>query len=320
MTNQEIINLAKSVIEIEQNGITLLKNSINDNLVKAIEIIMQTKNKVIVSGLGKSGHIANKIAATLASTGTPSFFVHPTEALHGDLGMISKNDSLIIISNSGLSKELAGILNYAVRFKIPIIAFTSNLESDLAKAATVILELPKANEACILGKAPTTSTTLSLVLGDALAITLLKLRGFDYENYKIFHPGGSLGASLMKVNEVMHKDKDLPMVITKTKMSEALITITSKKFGCTAIVDKDNTMLGIITDGDIRRHMAANFLTLTVDEVMTNNFSFIGENDFVSKALANMQNKSITNLFVLNDKKQPIGIVHIHDLLNLGII
>lgn len=317
MNTKAFIAIAKETLSIEIEGLNLLSNSIDSNFITAVNILSNTKGKVIVSGVGKSGHIARKMAATFASTGTPAFFVHPTEALHGDLGMISSTDCIIIISNSGNSLELDGVIEYCLKQNVVIIAITNNPNSSLAQAANTVLLLPKAKEACPFNMAPTTSTTITMVLGDCLAVTLLKLKNFSCDNFKIFHPGGSLGSSLKKLKDVMHKGKELPLIQSTTKMTEALLIITSKRFGCAAVVNKENRMIGIITDGDLRRHLSDNLLRLTADKVMTKTFSYLKEENFVAEALALMNNKKITNLFVLDNNLTPIGIVHIHDFANV---
>ncbi len=318
MSNNDIINFAKNVIETEINGLKDLQYNLDDNFVKTCHLLHQIKGKIICCGIGKSGHIANKISATLASTGTPAFFVHPTEALHGDLGMISTNDAILAISNSGNTIELSGIINYAVRFNIPLIGITQNKNSKLGVNSTHLLLLPQSPEACSLGLAPTTSTTNSLALGDCLAITLLHMKGFKEEDFKIFHPGGSLGNKLISIENVMHKD--IPIINQEHTMSEAIVEVTKHKFGCIAICNQENKMIGIITDGDIRRHMDDNFLNKNVIEVMNKNFIHINANENTSKVLSLMQKNKISNVFVLNNNNQPIGIIHIHDLLSLGVV
>ena len=316
---QDIIQTAKNIIQTEIDGAKQLLESINEDFVKACNLLLNLKGRIIITGMGKSGHIANKISATLASTGSPAFFVHPAESIHGDLGMITKEDAVIAISNSGNTLELSGILSYCQRFSIPIIAITSNKDSELGKASNYCLLLPKAKEACILGLAPTTSTTNSLIMGDAIAITLLELKGFKPEDFQIFHPGGSLGNALVKIKEVMHKEDSIPLILQNTKMDKALIKITSHKFGCAGVVVENNNLIGIITDGDIRRHMDSSFLAKSTDEVMTKSFITIAEDENTSKALYIMNKNKITSLFVIKNNK-PIGIIHLHDLLNLGVV
>lgn len=318
-TNEKIIELGKKIIQLEIDGVVGLRDTLGEDFSEACKLIINNKGRVILTGMGKSGHVAVKIAATLASTGTPSLFVHPAEALHGDLGMIQKEDIIIAISNSGNTSELQGIINYSLRFEIPIIAITSNKNSELGNASTYCLLLPDAKEACSLGLAPTTSTTNTLVLGDAIAISLLEMKGFSSEDFRIFHPGGRLGTKLLKISDIMHKGEDIPLVKSKTLMDKAIITITSYKFGCIGVLNEDGEMIGLVTDGDIRRHMAKDFLNKTVNDVMTKNFLSISEDTNTSKAMLLMEDNKITSLFVIDNKK-PLGIVHIHDLIKLGVM
>ncbi len=316
---EKAILLAQEVIKTEVAGIVSLYENLPHHFSKVCKLLLDIKGRIIVTGMGKSGHIGVKISSTLSSTGSPAFFVHPAEANHGDLGMIGKNDAIIAISNSGNTVELQGIISYANRFDIPLIAITTNKESMLARASNYILEIPKAKEACSLGLAPTTSTTNTLVLGDALAITLLQLRGFSSEDFKTLHPGGSLGKQLLKIHDIMHTGAELPIVNIGTKMDQVIINITSHKFGCVAVVNDLEAMVGIVTDGDIRRNMKHDFLSKSVEDIMTKNFVFATEDMNTSKALMLMQKKNITNLFIIKYNK-PIGIIHIHDLLKLGVL
>ncbi|MDR0483890.1 MAG: KpsF/GutQ family sugar-phosphate isomerase [Alphaproteobacteria bacterium] len=318
-TSEQILNLGKKIIQTELEGIALLRDNLSVEFTHVCNLLLNNKGRVIITGMGKSGHIGAKIAATLASTGTSSIFVHPAEALHGDLGMIEKNDIVIALSNSGNTVELQGIINYTQRFNIPLIAITSNKDSELGKNAKYVLELPKASEACSLGLAPTTSTTNTLILGDAIAITLLEMKGFSAEDFRVFHPGGSLGSKLLKIADIMHQGNDVPLVKSDVSMDKAIIAITSHKFGCVGILNNSGEIIGIITDGDIRRHMSSDFLHKKVDEVMTKNFVSITQDTNTSKALLAMENNKVTNLFVIEDKK-PVGIIHIHDLLKLGVM
>jgi arabinose-5-phosphate isomerase len=317
--NNEIIKMGQRVISVEINGINSLLHSISNDFAEAVKLLINTKGRIVVCGMGKSGHIANKIAATLASTGSPAFFVHPAESTHGDLGMITKDDIVICLSNSGNTPELSGVITYCQRFSIPIIAITANKDSDLGKASKYCLLIPKAEEACSLGLAPTTSTTNTLIIGDALAVVLLELKGFKPEDFKVFHPGGSLGSKLLKIKDIMHKGTEVPTANQKSAMKDALLVITSHKFGCVSILNDNNEMVGIITDGDIRRHMDNNFLNKTAKDIMTQRFLSIQEEDTSSHALLLMNQNKITSLFVLNGKT-PVGIIHIHDLLNLGVV
>lgn len=315
----DIVNTAKQVIKIEQIGLEKLYNNLPKDFEKVCKLILNAKGKIVFTGIGKSGHIANKIVSTLSSTGTPSFFVHPAEALHGDLGMISRDDIVIAISNSGNSLELQGIYNYTQRFGIPLIGITSNKNSTLAELSDYLLLLPKAEEACILGLAPTTSTTTALVLGDALAISVLQMRGFKPEDFSVLHPGGSLGNKLLKIKQVMHKGKEIPLISYDDTMQNVLIEITSHRFGCIGILNENQNLVGIITDGDIRKNMSKNFLEQKIVNIMTKDFIYINPEDNTAKALAIMEKNKITNLFVL-DNTNLVGIVHIHDLLNIGVL
>lgn len=317
--NEEIIKLGQKIIQTEIDGVIALRDSLGEEFCNVCNLLLNAKGRVILTGMGKSGHIATKITATMASTGTPALFVHPAEALHGDLGMIEKNDIIIAISNSGNTVELQGIINYAIRFNIPLIGITSNKDSDLGKASTYCLCLPDAKEACSLGLAPTTSTTNTLVLGDAISIALLEMKGFSPEDFRVFHPGGSLGSKLLKITDVMHTGDSIPLVISGTGMDKAIIEITSHKFGCVGVINSSGEIVGIITDGDIRRHMSDNFLNKIVDDVMTKKFVSLTTDTNTSKALLAMEDYKVTNLFVIENKK-PVGIIHIHDLLKLGVM
>lgn len=308
-------------VNTEAKGLAALASALNNGLAEpfaeAVELISKITGRLIVTGVGKSGHIGSKIAATMASTGTPAFFVHPAEANHGDLGMIDLDDAILAISWSGETAELKGIVTYARRFNIPIIAITSGVDSTLGRESTVLLALPKTAEACPHGLAPTTSTAMQLVLGDALAIALLEARGFTPDQFRTFHPGGKLGASLVKVSEIMHVGDSLPLVKSGTLMIEAVSEISGKGFGCVGIVSEDGRLTGIITDGDLRRHLGPNLLTQTVDEVMTRNPKRVDRDTLAGKALQLVNSSSITTVFVVEDDK-PIGLVHLHDLLRIG--
>lgn len=294
-----------------------LQNGLSEPFVQAIEKIGSITGRVIVTGVGKSGHIGSKIAATMASTGTPAFFVHPAEANHGDLGMIAADDAIIALSWSGETAELKGIVAYASRFAIPLIAITSGVESALARAADVVIALPKADEACPHGLAPTTSTLMQLVVGDALAIALLEARGFTPDHFRTFHPGGKLGASLVKVGEIMHRGEDIPVVASGTAMRDAILEISRKSFGCVAIVADDGLLAGIITDGDLRRHMDADLLSRRVDEVMTPKPKCVHPGELAASVLQTINSSSITAIMVVEEGR-PVGIVHLHDLLRIG--
>ena len=319
MTNQTDIASAKRTIDREVEALRMMENQFDENLTKALDMIQETKGRIIVTGMGKSGHIARKIAATLASTGTPSFFVHPAEASHGDLGMVTNDDKIIAISNGGESRELSDILIYAKRYGIPLIAITKNPESTLGKAGDIVLKLPDDGEACPLGLAPTSSTTATLVLGDVLAIALMERKGFSKTDYKQRHPGGKLGAILQKVSDLMHKGDDMPIVGTDTPMQEALLVMTSKMLGCVGIVDNDGKLVGIITDGDLRRWLTSDVLNKKVSDVMTKNPKVVSPDILAAEALNIMNNtgRGITQLFAVQDGK-PVGIIHIHDCLRIG--
>jgi len=308
-----LIQDAISVIDNEINGLEQLKKIFNDDFVKAVELILSCKGKVIVSGIGKSGHIAKKISATFASTGTPSFFIHPCEASHGDLGMIEKNDLVILLSNSGQTKEIRDQLYYCKKFNIPIIGITKKSNSELAKLSSVSLIIPDIQEANDIN-APTTSTTMMLALGDALAVGLLKIRNFTNENFGLFHPGGKLGSALLKVKSIMRTKNSLAIVKAHQKMSEVLLEITSKSLGCTAVVDDQDFLIGVITDGDLRRNFNDNFLQMTALQVMNKNPQIIDQEQLVNDAIEIINKKSITSLFVC-EKNKLIGIIHIHDCL-----
>lgn len=294
-----------------------LENGLAEPFATAVDLIGGISGRVIVTGVGKSGHIGSKIAATLASTGTPAFFVHPSEANHGDLGMIASDDAILALSWSGETSELKGIVAYASRFAIPLIAVTSGLDSALAREATVVLGLPKAAEACPLGLAPTTSALMQLVIGDALAVALLEARGFTPDHYRTFHPGGKLGASLVKVGEIMHHGEEMPVVPSGTPMSDAIIEISRKGLGCVAVVADDGTLSGIVTDGDLRRHMGPDLLARPVEAVMTRDPKCVGPDMLAASVLQMINASSITSVIVL-EQGRPVGLVHLHDLLRIG--
>jgi arabinose-5-phosphate isomerase len=284
----------------------------------AVELIREARGRVIVTGLGKSGHVARKIAATFASTGTPAFFVHSAEASHGDLGMITPDDVIVALSWSGEQPEMRNLITYATRFRIALIAMTAESDSTLGKAATVTLTLPKAREACPHNLAPTTSSLMLLALGDALAIALLESRGFTSVDFSVLHPGGKLGAMLKYARDLMHSGDAVPLKPLGTPMSDALVEMTSKGFGCVAIVDGSGNIAGIVTDGDLRRHMRPDLITARVDDVMTKNPKTISRDQLASEALEILNSSKITALIVADGKK-PVGIVHLHDLLRAGV-
>ena len=294
-----------------------LDNGLAEPFAQAVEILAGIAGRVIVTGVGKSGHIGSKLAATLASTGTPAFFVHPAEANHGDLGMIARDDVIIAMSWSGETVELKGIIAYSRRFSIPLIAITAGETSALGREADVRLLLPRSPEACPHGLAPTTSALLQLVIGDALAVALLEARGFTPDHFRTFHPGGQLGANLTKIREIMHVGDKLPVVTTGTGMREAILELSGKGFGCVAIVDADGRLTGIITDGDIRRQIGNDLLSMSVDQVMTRGPKTVGPETLVAKALQTLNASAITALMVEEDGR-PVGLVHLHDLLRIG--
>jgi arabinose-5-phosphate isomerase len=315
---------ARRALVIETEGMKLLvaamDGPLGDGLVQAVDRIRKSAGRVVLTGMGKSGHIARKIAATMASTGTPASFVHPAEASHGDLGMITPDDVIIMISNSGESPELRDILTYAKRFAVPLIAITSVRSSTLGKEADIVLPLPRAKEACPNGLAPTTSTLLQLALGDALAMALLEDKGFSAHDFRKFHPGGKLGAQLKHVKDIMHPYNELPLAGEATPMSEALILMTQRSYGCLGVVDDEGRLAGIVTDGDLRRHMTSNLLGQTVGEVMTRSPKTIDPDALTSEALEQINSLKITSLFVIGKDRKPVGLIHIHDLLRIGLI
>ena len=311
---------AVETIDREIETLEILKNNLDGNLSKALDLLQNTKGRVIVTGMGKSGHIARKMAATFASTGTVSFFVPPAEASHGDLGMISDDDVIIAISYSGESKELSDILIYAKRHNIPLIAITRNPQSALGKNSSLVLKLPDNGEACPLGLAPTSSTTATIVLGDVLAVDLMERRGFSATDFRQRHPGGKLGAILCKVSDIMHKGDDVPLLKEDAIMQDALLVMSEKMLGCVGIVDNDGHLSGIITDGDLRRWMSPSIITEKVSKVMTKNPKVIGPDALIVDAVNMMNNtgRGITNLFVVQEGK-PVGVIHIHDCLIAGV-
>ena len=317
MNKQQIIKEARRVLKVELESVKTLSATFNDTLYKIVSVILKTKGRVIVTGIGKSGHIANKTAATLSSTGTPAQFVHPAEASHGDLGSITENDCILAFSNSGQSQELNDIINFAKRFGVPLLSISSNKNSFLSKKSDHALTFKKPTEACPLNLAPTSSTTMSLIIGDVIAIVLLKMRGFKKTNFSNLHPKGNLGKDLVKVTEIMHDKSQLPLVDENDLMSKALIVMTQKSFGCVGVINKKNNLVGIITDGDLRRNMNTSIVNKKAKMVMTAKPQFISSGTLVGEALNLMNKRKITSLFVCLNTK-PIGIVHIHDLLRLS--
>ena len=313
---------ALRTLDTEAEGIAALIAAMSDGLgapfVAAVETIRAARGRVIVTGMGKSGHVARKIAATLASTGTPAFFVHAADASHGDLGMITSDDVMLALSWSGETEELKDLIDYSRRFRIVLIAITVNAESTLGKAADIVLSLPAAREACPHNLAPTTSSLMQLALGDALAMALLESRGFTAVDFGVFHPGGRLGAALKFVRDVMHPGDAVPLIKRGAPMSEAIVEMSAKGFGCVAVIGRDGKLAGVITDGDLRRHMRADLLQTAVDAVMTARPKSVRPGQLASEALQILNASKITALIVV-ESDRPVGIVHFHDLLRAGV-
>ncbi|SFE17671.1 arabinose-5-phosphate isomerase [Sulfitobacter brevis] len=318
--NTPFIDTAKRVIRTEAEALNALADALDENFRHAIDLLAATKGRVIITGIGKSGHIANKIAATLASTGTPAQFVHPAEASHGDLGMITSADVVLAISNSGEAPELANLVTYSRRFSIPLIGITSNATSSLGVQSDVVLLLPKLPEACGTGVVPTTSTTMTLAMGDALAVALMENRAFTAEHFRDFHPGGKLGAKLSRVSDLMHTGTAMPLVGIGAAMPEALSEIGSKGFGVVGVINDDGKLQGIITNGDIGRHLEG-LSTLSAREVMTPAPITIAPEALAEKAVGIMNDRKITCLIVVDPKNPdvPVGLLHIHDCLRVGL-
>ncbi len=320
---ENIIEIAKRVLFIEASSIEQLKERLNEDFLKAVEIIHNSKGRVVVTGMGKSGLVGRKIAATLASTGTPSFFMHPAEASHGDLGMVTEDDVVIAISNSGETEEVIKLIPFFKYFSVKIIAITGNVNSTLAQQADAVLDVSVKEEACPFGFIPTASTTATLAMGDALAVALIMRNGFKKEDFAFFHPGGSLGRKMLtKVKDLMHVGDELPIAYTDTVMIEALLEISSKRLGVVVIVDKDRKIVGIITDGDVRRGIqkwGKELFDLKASQIMTPNPKSINEEELAAVALSKMQKHSITSLVVPDSNGTLKGIIHIHDILKKGI-
>lgn len=323
ITGEESLIEGRRVLEIEARAVSALVGRLDETFVRAVDLLEQCEGKVIVCGMGKSGLIGQKIAATLASTGTPSFFLHPAEGVHGDLGMVARRDAMIAISNSGETTELLQLLPYVERMGIPVIALTGRVTSTLAKHADVVLDVSVAQEACPLGLAPTASTTATLAMGDALAVALLKRRGFKQEDFALFHPGGTLGRRLLiKVKDLMHAGSHIPMVRESVPGMTAILEMTEKKLGMTTVVDEQNTLVGIITDGDVRRFLqrGGDIVRATAKDLATGNPKTIGPDDLAAKAVEVMERFSITTLVVTAEERQIVGVIHLHDLLKNGIV
>ncbi|MDR2158297.1 MAG: KpsF/GutQ family sugar-phosphate isomerase [Holosporaceae bacterium] len=310
------LEYAKSIIEDEICGLEAMRDSLDDSIIKAVDLLYQKKGHIIVSGMGKPGHIGRKISATLASTGTPSFFLHPAEASHGDLGEISNEDVLLVLSLSGNTQELIPMLSYANRFGIDIVAVTSISESILAKSSAVCITMPSINEACPYNLAPTTTTTMMLAIGDVIALCLLKRKEFNRDDFKNLHPGGALGKRLLMVKDLMHENA--PIVSKDDLMKSVIIEMTHKSFGCVCVVDDANKIVGVITDGDLRRNICPDFLEMKASQVMNRNPKLVFKETFAQEATKIMNNYKITSLFVI-ENDLPCGIIHIHDCLRAGL-
>jgi arabinose-5-phosphate isomerase len=310
---------ARRVLQLASQALESLSASLDGDFTRTIGLILAAKGRVIVSGMGKSGHVARKIAATLSSTGTPAYFVHPAEASHGDMGAITRQDVLLMLSWGGETAELSDLITYAKRFRIPLIGVASNPESTLIKAADVALILPRAPEACPMGMAPTTSTTMMLALGDAIAVALMERKGFSPDQYRDFHPGGSLGRALIRVSDLMHQGAEIPLGREDTAMPDLLLTMASGRLGCVGILDDAGLLLGIVTDGDVRRH-AAGLEQRKAGEIMTRDPQIAHPQQLAAEALALMTERKITQLFVVSeDGRAPLGVLHIHDCLRAGL-
>jgi len=330
------VTAAARVLALERRGLDALEAGLDGAFARAVDILHALTGRVVVTGMGKSGHVARKMAATFASTGTPALYVHPGEASHGDLGMIAQTDAVIALSNSGNTSELSDLIAYARRFSIPLIAVTAKSESTLATHADCVLQLPAAEEACPMGLAPTTSTTVMLALGDCLAVALLERAGFSSQDFHLLHPGGTLGGRLMRVRDIMHGPEEMPLIGPDAPMSDAILKMTAGRFGCVGVVDHDGALAGIITDGDLRRHMAGDLLTRRAADVMTADPKTVRGETLAAEALGLMNRNAITSLFVVRDAgggesqagaeaadgttaKRPVGILHIHDCLRAGV-
>lgn len=320
-----MIEKAKQVLQVEADAVLALKDRLDGNFTKAVRMILDCRGRVVITGMGKSGLICQKIAATMASTGTPALFLHPAEGIHGDLGMLMKGDVVIAVSNSGETEEVVRILPVIKRMGLPLIAMTGNPGSTLARAGDVFLDISVAEEACPLGLAPTASTTATLAMGDALAVVLLEERGFSEEDFALFHPGGALGKRLLlRVEDMMHTGSDIPLVREETLLRDGLFEITSKKLGITGVVNDRGELLGVFTDGDLRRALERGYdvLEKPMSELMTRNPKRILRDNLAAKALQRMEEFSITSLFVFDNEEArvPVGIVHLHDLLKAGVV
>jgi arabinose-5-phosphate isomerase len=317
--SRDDLAVARTAIRAEMAGLESLAATLDERFCAAVERCSAIAGRIVVTGLGKSGHVARKIAGTLASTGTLAQFVHPVEASHGDLGMIGPDDAVLALSNSGESAELADIIAYSRRFGIPLIAITGGARSALAAAADIVLLLPASGEACPMGLAPTTSTTMMMALGDALAIALLERRGFSSADFRLFHPGGRLGRRLLRVDDIMHRQDKIPLVAPDARMSEAILVMSAKGFGCVGVRDAQGILIGVITDGDLRRQMDDSLLGRRVAEIMHPDPKTIVATALAAEALGLMNRSAITALFVVDTRGRPTGFLHMHDCLRAGI-
>jgi arabinose-5-phosphate isomerase len=313
------LTVARAAIRAEIAGLEKMAAGLDQQFCAAVDRCTTVRGRIVVTGLGKSGHVARKIAATLASTGTLAQFVHPVEASHGDLGMIGLDDAVLALSNSGETAELADIIAYTRRFSIPLIAITGCARSALAGAADIVLLLPAAGEACPMGLAPTTSTTMMMALGDAFAIALLRRREFSSADFRLFHPGGRLARRLLRVDEIMHREAEIPLVAPDARMSEAILVMSAKSFGCVGVRNAEDILIGVVTDGDLRRHMDDSLLGRRVAEIMHPDPKTIGAAALAAEALGLMNRTAITALFVVDASGRPIGFLHMHDCLRAGI-
>ena len=320
MSRSSAVLTGRHVLGIEADALTALAAGLDERFAAVVDLMAAIQGRVIVTGMGKSGHIGRKIAATFASTGTPALFVHPAEASHGDLGMITASDLVLALSNSGETPELADLIAFAKRFAIPLVAIVGRADSALGEAADHVLQLPKRPEACPMGLAPTTSTTATLALADALAIALLEQKGFDADGFGVFHPGGKLGKKLIRVEQLMHQGDALPLVAITASTSEAILEMTAKRFGCVGLLNDLGALHGIVTDGDLRRHMGPDLLVRPVSEIMTAEPKTIRPQALAAEALGlmNQPDRPITVMFVVEERR-PVGILHMHDCLRAGV-
>ncbi|UCE79051.1 MAG: KpsF/GutQ family sugar-phosphate isomerase [Nitrospiraceae bacterium] len=321
---ENLINIAKKVLKTEADAVNGLIEKLDSSFEKAVTLLYKSMGRVVVTGMGKSGLVGKKIAATLSSTGTPAFFMHPGEASHGDLGMVTSDDVIIAITNSGETEEVINLLPFLKRFNVKLIVLTGHAQSTLSKAADAVLDVSVKEEACPLGFVPTSSTTAALAMGDAIAVAILIKRGFKAEDFACYHPSGTLGKKLLTtVKDLMHTGQDLPLISMSTSLAEALIEISSKRLGMTIVTDNEKKILGIITDGDIRRGVekwGKSFFDMDIQDVMSRNPKLISRDELATKALSVMEQHSITSLLIPDDKKRALGVIHLHDILRKGIV